>query len=33
MTQDALNKRIDQSESDFRNNKFKSHSEILAKYK
>jgi len=32
MTPDELNKRIDQSESDFRNNKFKSGSEILSKY-
>ena len=32
MTQDKLNKRIDQSESDFRNNKFKYNSELLAKY-
>jgi len=32
MTQDELNKRIDQSESDFRNKKFKSSSELLAKY-
>jgi hypothetical protein len=32
MTQDELNKRIDQSESDFRNNRFKSSSELLAKY-
>lgn len=33
MTQDELNKRIDQSESNFRNNQFKSSSELLAKYK
>lgn len=33
MTQDELNKRIDQSESDFKNNRFKSSSELLAKYK
>tara|TARA_R110002050_G_scaffold74772_4_gene160101 strand:- start:326 stop:559 length:234 start_codon:yes stop_codon:yes gene_type:complete len=33
MTQDELNKRIDKSESDFRNNRFKSSSELLAKYK
>ncbi len=33
MTQDELDKRIDQSESDFRNNRFKSSSELLAKYK
>lgn len=32
LTQDELNKRIDQSESDFRNNRFKSSSELLAKY-
>ncbi len=32
MTQDELNKRIDQSESDFQNNRFKSSSELLAKY-
>ncbi len=32
LTPDELNKRIDQSESDFRNNKFKSGSEILSKY-
>ena len=32
MTQDELNKRIDQSESDFKNNRFKSSSELLAKY-
>lgn len=32
MTEDALNKRINQSESDFRNNRFKSSSELLAKY-
>ncbi|WP_341225252.1 hypothetical protein [uncultured Arcticibacterium sp.] len=32
MTQDDLNKRIDQSESDFQNNRFKSSSELLAKY-
>lgn len=33
MTQDQLNKRIEQSESDFQNNRFKSSSELLAKYK
>ncbi|WP_100616421.1 hypothetical protein [Confluentibacter citreus] len=33
MTQDELNARIDQSESDFRNNRFKNSSELLAKYK
>ncbi len=32
MTEDELNKRIDQSESDFRSNRFKSSSELLAKY-
>jgi len=32
MTQVELNERIDQSESDFRNNRFKSTSELLAKY-
>jgi len=32
MTQDELNKRIDQSELDFLNNRFKSSSELLAKY-
>lgn len=32
MTQDELNKRIDQSESDFRNNKFKNSAELLAKF-
>ena len=32
MTQNELDKRIDQSESDFRNNRFKSGSELLAKY-
>ena len=32
MTQKELNKRIDKSESDFRNNRFKSSSELLAKY-
>lgn len=32
MTQDELNKRIDQSESDFQNNRFKSSAELLAKY-
>jgi len=29
---DELNKRIDKSESDFENGKFKSHSELKAKY-
>lgn len=33
MTQEELNKRIDQSESDFQNNRFKNSSELLAKYK
>lgn len=32
MTQNELNKRIDQSESDFQNNRFKNSSELLAKY-
>ena len=32
MTQNELDKRIDQSESDFRNNRSKSSSELLAKY-
>jgi len=32
MTQDELNNRIDTSESDFQNNRFKSSSELLAKY-
>ena len=32
MTEKELNKRIDQAESDFRNNKFKSSSELLDKY-
>ena len=32
MTIDELNKRIDKSESDFKNNRFKSSSELLAKY-
>ena len=33
MTPEALNKRIDQSESDFKNNRFKNSAELLAKYK
>ena len=33
MTQEELDKRIDQSESDFQNNRFKNSSELLAKYK
>ena len=32
MTEEELNKRIDQSESDFRNNRFKSSSELISKY-
>lgn len=32
MTQEELNGRIDKSESDFLNNRFKSSSELLAKY-
>ncbi|MDD3722935.1 MAG: hypothetical protein PHW92_10735 [Lutibacter sp.] len=32
MTQNELYKRIDKSESDFSNNRFKSSSELLAKY-
>jgi hypothetical protein len=32
MTTDELNKRIDLSESDFDNNKFKSNTELMAKY-
>tara|TARA_R110002012_G_scaffold42418_8_gene115468 strand:+ start:16792 stop:17025 length:234 start_codon:yes stop_codon:yes gene_type:complete len=32
MTQEELDKRIDQSESDFQNNRFKNSSELLAKY-
>ncbi|MFD0932494.1 hypothetical protein ACFQ0R_07775 [Psychroflexus salinarum] len=32
MTQEELDKRIDQSESDFQNNRFKSSSELAAKY-
>ena len=32
MTQDELNKRIDQSELDFKNRRFKSSSELLSKY-
>jgi len=32
LTQDELDKRIDQSESDFRNKRHKSSSELLAKY-
>ena len=32
MTKSELNKRIEKSESDFRNNRFKRSSELLAKY-
>ncbi|MFC4632410.1 hypothetical protein ACFO3O_00710 [Dokdonia ponticola] len=32
MSQDDLNQRIDTSESDFQNGRFKSSSELLAKY-
>ena len=32
LTIDELNKRIDRSESDFKNNRFKTSSELLAKY-
>ena len=32
MTQTELNKRIDKSESDFENNRFKTSSELLAKF-
>ncbi len=32
MTEEELNKQIDQSESDFENNRFKSTSELLSKY-
>lgn len=33
MTIEELNKRIDQSESDFKNNRFKTSSELLTKHK
>ncbi len=33
MTKEELNQRIDQSESDFNNNRFKRTSELLSKYK
>ncbi len=33
MSVEELNKRIDQSEDDFKNNKFKASSELLLKYK
>ena len=32
MTLDELNNRIDKSESDFRNNRFKNSTDLLAKY-
>ncbi len=32
MTKQELNNRIDQSESDFQNNRYKSSTELLAKY-
>ncbi len=32
MTKEELNKRIDRSESDFQNNRYKSSTELLAKY-
>ena len=32
MTHDELNKRINQSESDFKNNRFKSSKELISKY-
>ena len=32
MTVEEFDKRIDQSESDFKNNRFKNSSELLAKY-
>lgn len=32
MTQEELNKRIDESESDFLNDRYKTSSELLAKY-
>lgn len=32
MTHEELNKRIDKSESDFQNNRFKTSSELLKKY-
>lgn len=32
MTEEELNQRIDQSESDFQNKNFKSSAELLAKY-
>lgn len=33
MSQDELDRRINQSESDFQNNRFKNSSDLLAKYK
>jgi len=33
MSKEELNQRIDQSESDFENNRFKTTSELLSKYK
>lgn len=33
MSIEELNKRIDQSESDFKNNRFKTGSELISKYK
>jgi len=33
MTKEELNRRIDQSESEFKNNRFKTSSELLSKYK
>ena len=32
MTEEELNERIDQSESNFRNNRFKTSSELLSKF-
>ena len=32
MTEDELNKRIDQSEEDFKNNRFKTSAELLRKF-
>ncbi len=33
MSVEELNDRIDQSENDFKNGRFKTHSEIIAKYR
>lgn len=33
MSPDELNRRIDESESDFKNNRFKTSAELLVKYK